>query len=204
MIELYRLPFSTNVERVALALAHKGLEVASIWVDPADRSPVEDLSGQPLVPVLNDGGRVVVDSTAILCYLEEHYPEPALYPRAATRRAEIELYIDWFNHVCKRPPNELEGELESEATTAERIETLREWMGRNLDFHEALLDGRDYLFGERLTAADCAAFPFLKYALGRDPEDDELFHRILDEYQSVETRPRLADWIRRVDAQPRA
>ena len=203
MLELYRLPFSTNVERVALALAHKGLEVESVWVDPADRSPVQDLSGQPLVPVLNDSGHLVVDSTAILRYLEEHYPEPALYPREVARRTEIELYIDWFNHVCKRPPNELEAELGSEATTADRIAELREWMGRNLDLHEALLDGRDYLFGDVLTAADCAAFPFLKYALGRDPEDNELFHRILDEYQSVEARPRLADWIRRVDAHPR-
>jgi glutathione S-transferase len=202
VIELYRLAFSTNVERVTLALAHKGLEVESVWVNPADRSPVQEVSGQPLVPVVNDGGQIVFDSTAILRYLEEHYPEPGLYPREATRRAEIDVYIDWFNHVCKRPPNELEGELGSEATT-ERIEALREWMGRNLDFHEALLNGRDYLFGDVFTAADCAAFPFLKYALRRDPQDDELFHRILDEYQSVDARPRLADWIERVDARPR-
>ena len=32
MLKLYRIPFSTNVERVALALAHKGLEAESIWV----------------------------------------------------------------------------------------------------------------------------------------------------------------------------
>jgi glutathione S-transferase len=41
MIRLYRFRFSTNVERVALARAHKGLEVQSIWVDPEGRSPVE-------------------------------------------------------------------------------------------------------------------------------------------------------------------
>ena len=61
----------------------------------------------------------------------------------------------------------------------------------------------DYLFGE-FSAADCAAFPFLKYALSRDPEDDELFHRILDEHQIVTRRPRLEAWIRRVDQRPRA
>ena len=52
---VYRIPFSTNVERVALAAGHKGIELE--WVDVAAdvRSPVEQVSGQPLVPVLVDG-----------------------------------------------------------------------------------------------------------------------------------------------------
>ena len=59
--------------------------------------------------------------------------------------------------------------------------------------------------GEDFSGADCAAFPFLKYALFRDPPDDELFHRILDKHQQLgETHPRLADWLRRVNERPRA
>jgi glutathione S-transferase len=203
MIRLYRFHYSTNVERVTLALAYKQLEVESVWVDPDDRTPVTDLSGQPLVPVIDDGGHAVSDSTAILRYLEERYPDPPLYPRAATRRAELDVYIDWFNRVCKRPPNDLEGELISGEPDQKRVAEYAGAMARNLDFHEALLASRAYLFGDEFSAADCAAFPFLKYALGRDPEDDELFHRILDEYQSIEGRPRLAAWIERVDSRPR-
>ncbi len=51
-MRVYRIPFSTNVERVALALGHKGLEVEWADLDPADRTEVERLSGQSLVPVL--------------------------------------------------------------------------------------------------------------------------------------------------------
>ena len=203
-MRLYRFRFSTNVERVTLALADKGLEVESIWVDPNDRSPVEQVSGQRLVPVLEDDGRVIPDSTAILAYLEERYPDPPLYPRDEARRAEIELYIDWFNRVVKRPPNEIEAELLSEHPDDERIATSAAAMRANLDRHEALLAGRDFLFGDSFSAADCAAFPFLKYALICDREDDELFHRILDDYQNVELRPRLAAWIKRVNDRPRA
>jgi len=203
-MRLYRFRFSTNVERVTLALADKGLEVESIWVDPDDRSPVEQVSGQRLVPVLEDDGRVIPDSTAILAYLEERYPDPPLYPRDEARRAEIELYIDWFNRVVKRPPNEIEAELLSEHPDDERIATSAAAMRANLDRHEALLAGRDFLFGDSFSAADCAAFPFLKYALICDREDDELFHRILDDYQNVELRPRLAAWIKRVNDRPRA
>jgi len=52
MLRLYRAPFSTNVERVALALAHKGLEVESMFISYEDRSLVEEVSGQGLVPVI--------------------------------------------------------------------------------------------------------------------------------------------------------
>ena len=35
VLKLVRFPYSTNVDRVALALAHKGVEVESVWVAPA-------------------------------------------------------------------------------------------------------------------------------------------------------------------------
>jgi glutathione S-transferase len=203
VIRLYRFRFSTNVERVTLALAHKGLEVESIWVDPNDRSPVEQVSRQRLVPVIADQGHVVFDSTAILAYLEQHYPEPPLYPSEEAQRAAMDVYIDWFNCVGKRPPNEIEAELLADKPDQQRIDELAAWMVRNLDIHEGLLAGRDYLFGDGISAADCAAFPFLKYALAREPQDDELFHRILDEHQSVAGRPRLETWVRRMDERPR-
>ena len=104
-MRLYRFPFSTNVERVALALAHKRLEVESVWVDPADRSEVARVSGQELVPVLVDGDRVIADSTAILEHLDEHFPERPLYPAEPARRGEIRVFVDWFNRVWKQPPN---------------------------------------------------------------------------------------------------
>ena len=204
MIRLYRFRYSTNVERVTLALAHKGLEVESVWIDPRDRSPVERVSGQGLVPVIDDGGEVVADSRRILRHLEARHPDPPLYPLDEARRAEMDVYIDWFNRVCKRPPNDIEAELTGERPNQDRIEGLAAEMRANLDFHEALLAERDYLFGDRFSAADCAAFPFLKYALSRDPDDDELFHRILDEHKTVRGRPRLEAWIRRVDQRPRA
>src|SRR5687767_697002 len=70
MIRLYTIPFSTNVERISLALAHKGLEAEEVPVDPADRSVLVELSGQDLVPVIDDGGEIVADSPLILAYLE--------------------------------------------------------------------------------------------------------------------------------------
>ena len=54
----------------------------------------------------------------------------------------------------------------------ELIDALGRELTGALDLFERLLDGREYLFGE-FSAADCAAFPFLKYAVDDNAEDDE-------------------------------
>ena len=204
LLRVYRIPFSTNVERVSLALAHKGIEVEWEDVDPADRSPVERLSGQPLVPVLIDNGRVIVDSTVIIRHLEDLQPEPPLFPRDEARAAELDLFLDWFNRVWKRPPNEIEAERGQSEPDAARIDDLGRELTGSLGLFERLLAGRDYLFGE-FSAADCAAFPFIKYGLLHDEADTEEFHLILAEHLALNGRyPRLEAWIRRVDARPRA
>jgi maleylacetoacetate isomerase len=204
VLRVYRIPFSTNVERVSLALAHKILDVEWEDVDPADRGPVERLSGQPLVPVLVHDGRVLADSTVILRYLEDLQPEPPLFPREEARRAELELFLDWFNRVWKRPPNDIEAERAKAEPGAERIEELGRELTGSLELFEGMLAGRDYLFGD-FSAADCAAFPFLKYGLIFDEADTEQFHLILREYLALNGRyPRLEAWIGRVDAHPRA
>jgi len=204
MIRLYRAPWSTNVERVALALGHKGLDAESVWIDYADRSAVEAASGQPLVPVVDFDGEIVFDSPRIIRRLEELYPDPPLFPHEPARRAELEVFTEWFQHVWKRPPNEIEHILGLPETDPHQIAELAGLMDGWLDLFEAMLDGRDYLFGAEFGAADCIAYPFLKYAAGRDPADDELFHRILDDHQSLDGRPRLAAWIERIRQRPQA
>jgi glutathione S-transferase len=202
-VRLYRIPFSTNVERVSLALAFKGLAAEAVDVDPADRSPVVAASGQELVPVLEDEGRIVSDSTRILEYLEERYPDPPLYPRDPAHRAECVVFVEWFNRVWKVAPNAIEGELHQVNPDAARIATLGAELARSLDLFEALLAGRDYLLGE-FGAADCAAFPFVKYSLLHDPDDDEVFHRILVENLPLGVgHARVAAWVRRMDERPR-
>jgi glutathione S-transferase len=173
-------------------------------IDREDRSLVRRLSGQDLVPVVDDDGTIVFDSTRILAYLEERYPQPPLYPADPARRAELEVFLDWFDRVWKRPPNEIDAELGKPQPDRGRIEQLGRVMAGTLDLFEALLGGRDYLFGE-LSAADCAAFPFLKYALIWPDGDRELFHEILRDYQPLgPSHPQLEAWIGRIDALPRA
>jgi glutathione S-transferase len=201
-MRVHRIPHSTNVERVALALGHKGLEVEWVDHDPADRSAIRALSGQDLVPVLEtDHGAVLHDSPVILLWIEAGHPDPPLLPDEPARCEEVLVFCDWFNRVWKLAPNLL----------AERPgdPRARDWaadLRGSLERFEALLDGREHLLGDDFGLADVTAFPFLKYGLlPAAASDPDPFHAILREHLPVEPgHPRLAAWIRRVDARPRA
>jgi glutathione S-transferase len=203
-VQVYRIPFSTNVERVALAAGHKGVAIDWVDVDPDDRSPVEQVSGQPLVPVLVHGDETLSDSPVILDWLEERFPEPPLYPSNPADRAEVQVFVDWFNKVWKRPPNLMDQELEKAEPNRNRLRVMEMQMQKALGIFENLLRGRDYLFGE-FGMADVTAFPFLKYAVFGLPDDDEhRFHRILVEHQTLDAASPLRAWAERVDAHPRS
>jgi glutathione S-transferase len=202
MLRLYRFPYSTNVERVALALAYKGLEVESVSIDSADRSPLRAVSGQDLVPVLVDGDQVVTDSTRIIHHLEARFPDPPLFPADPARAAEVEVFLDWFNRAWKREPNLITDARERGERDGADIARWAGRMQRRLDLFEALLAGRDHLFGD-FGAADCIAWPFLRYAVAVDPGDDEPFHRVLNDHMTLTDRHvRLRAWIDRMAARP--
>lgn len=201
-MRIYRFPYSTNVERVALALGHKGISPEWLEIDPADRSEVERVSGQPLVPVLvADDGEVVVESMDIVRFVDERHPDPPLYPRDAAERARMLVFIDWFNRVWKVAPNAIDGVPPGD----ERVPRWQEEMRHSLHLFEDMLAGGPFLFGDELSAADCAAFPFLKYGLlGCEPDDTDSFHAVLVDNLPVEEHPSLTAWVRRMDAMPRA
>jgi glutathione S-transferase len=145
---------------------------------------VRAVSGQDLVPVLVDGDQVVTDSMRIVRHLEQRHPDPPLYPIDPARRAATLLLVDWFDRAWKGPPNEMEADLGREAPAAARLDALSARMRGSLELFDGLLTDRDFLLG-RFGAADCAAYPFLKYGMGRPEGDEELFQRILSDHLAL-------------------
>lgn len=203
-LRVHRIPFSTNVDRIALAAGFKSVRITYVDHDPGDRSALVALSGQELVPVAEfPGGEVVADSPEILRRLDELVPDPPLWPADPAERAQAEVFVAWFNRVWKVAPNALADELGSATPDPRRLAALRQELRSTLAWFEGLLTGRDHLLGDAFGIADVTAFPFLRYALLHDPADQELFHRVLVDELALGTGfPRLEDWIRRVDARP--
>jgi len=79
---LYHFSTSPFAQRVRLTLAHKGLtaELRDPRTQPERLPELQALSPMHTVPVLVDGERTVVDSSAIAHYLDRKRPEPPLFP----------------------------------------------------------------------------------------------------------------------------
>ena len=113
MITLYSGPLSLFARKVEVALLEKGLAFDRVMVpfnqatgyDPKHPEVVA-LNPKRQVPVLSDCGLVLYDSTVILEYLDEAYPEPPLMPKSPVERARCrldELYADEVMLPALRP-----------------------------------------------------------------------------------------------------
>lgn len=98
-MKLIQIPFSHNCVKVRVALGLKKVAYETQDIAPMDRASVVKASGQGLVPVLVDGARVIADSTAILLYLEERFPDPPLVPHSPAERAECLVLEDWADQA---------------------------------------------------------------------------------------------------------
>lgn len=203
MLRVHRIPYSTNVERVALAAGSAGLTVEWVDHDPADRSAIEALSGQPLVPVAElDGGEVLVDSMAIVARIA-----PGLWPQEPVLRARTRVFVEWFNRVWKVPPNAIEAEEAAASPDAGRIERLGTELASTREVIEDLLAGGPFLLGTSApTAADVCAYPFLRWgAIESAPAEAHRFEHILVERIALGSAfPRTRAWIERMGALPQA
>jgi len=101
MMKLYQFENCPYCEKTRLGLEEKGIAYQKIEVPYHKREEVLCLSGQKLVPVIADGEVIVADSPLIADYLEEKYPEPALYPGG---RAMHKLIEEWADFELARDP----------------------------------------------------------------------------------------------------
>ena len=83
MMRLYQFTTSPFCAKVRKILDYKGVDYEAIEVDYVERKELVMASGQMMVPALTlDNGETLVDSDRIAMALEEHYPEPTLFPHA--------------------------------------------------------------------------------------------------------------------------
>jgi glutathione S-transferase len=92
-------PFSW---RIRYALAHKGLDPQVVETRFADVDRIRAISGQHLVPVIEDNGKVVNDTWWIACHLEDAYPDrPSLFGGPIGRGSARVINI-WSDTVLGR------------------------------------------------------------------------------------------------------
>ena len=185
--------------RVRLALALKRLDYEQVTHDLRSGAQRADayraLNPQGLVPALDTGDAVLTQSPAILEWLEEVYPDPALLPAGATDRAIVRAMAATV--ACDiHPLGNLRVLNALRADFAADTEAVTRWIARWISDGFAALEtmverhGDGFAFGDRPTLADCHLVPQV-YAAERFAVD-------LSPY------PRLVDAARRAAALPAA
>lgn len=103
MIELYSAPQSTCSQKVRLVLAEKNLSFVEhrMKLFKQDQLKPEYLKLNPngVVPTLVDQGTPIVDSSVIMEYLDEQYPDRSLTPRDSVERAKMRAWLRFFEEV---------------------------------------------------------------------------------------------------------
>lgn len=92
-MKLYNFFRSGTSHRLRIALNLKGIATDYVAVDLRVEEHLKDafksVNPQQLVPALNTGEQVLIQSPAIIEWLEEKYPTPALLPSGAEDRAHV-------------------------------------------------------------------------------------------------------------------
>jgi glutathione S-transferase len=195
VITLIDVPMSPYAQKVKLALLEKGLAFETRRVDlTRPDAQLEALSPRREVPVLIDSELEVYDSSVIVEYLEDAYPEPALLPRGAAERARVRTLEELCDtayeaivwgvsevNVFKRAEGELKQALLARASA--QVASLNARL-------ERALEGRQWLNGESFGFGDIVVYPHVNAASsqGNKPEPGS----------------RLDTWLRAVRQRPSA
>lgn len=182
---LYTYYRSTASYRVRIALALKGLEARHIPVNLApghveQRQPAyRAINPQARVPALrSDEGALLIQSPAIIEYLEERYPEPALLPAAPLERARqrgVAALIGCDIHPLHNVA--VLERLRGLGLSEEQVQQwIGHWIGEGLRTVEALIGDDGFCFGAP-GLADVYLLPQL-YAARRFNVDLSAYPRI--------------------------
>lgn len=166
--QLYSYFRSSTSYRVRIALNVKGVDYALLPINilkgeqkAADYAAINPSQG---VPALVDGGHIFTQSLAILDYVEERWPTPALLPASAAARAQVRALTQIIG--CDIHPvnnlrvlNYLTETLA--ISDAQKQEWMQHWLAEGLRAFEAMVRplAGDYCFGNQVTLADICLVP---------------------------------------------
>jgi len=183
-MELYTYYRSTSSYRVRIALSLKGLEFQALPVNllKGEQHVAGYLAVNPQgrVPALRtDEGELLVQSPAIIEYLEEAYPQPALLPADANMRAKVRgvaaliaCDVHPLHNVSVRNHIRQLGHDEPQVQ-----QWIAHWTRHGLAAVEQLIGEHGYCFGSQPGLADVYLIPQL-YAAERFNIDLSRYPRI--------------------------
>lgn len=183
-MKLYIAPNSNTSDRVLWACAYKN--IACEQVDIRHMSKEEYLTINPYgyVPALELDGQLISESMAIVEYIEDVYPEPALLPASPLFRAQVREVCEYVNSTVHPAQNRSVLNFLRPELTPETMKELRaQWLTFSLQrLGQRLWLKSQFAVGNTFTLADIFVGVMYKRALGQGVAAEDLmaFSRHLD------------------------
>lgn len=150
---------TSNNMKVRVALGYKRIPYEFRTIEPSDRRQIVRISGQHLTPVLVHGDRVLFDSAAILRYLDANFPDTRkLFGGDRDEQWQIEDWELFARRDLAAPMMELVHHRVAGGTVdaAMQARCAAAFAAAATTLAERI-DGREWLVGDRLSAADITA-----------------------------------------------
>ncbi len=169
-LTLYLHPLSCYCQKALVALYENDTPFTSRLVNFGDAGERADfLKLWPIgkFPLLEDGARLVPESSVIIEYLARHYPgQAALLPADPEQALEVRRLDRFFDLYVTSPMQKivLDRIRPVESKDPLGVEEAKDMLKRAYGVLEAELGGRSWAAGERFSMADCSAAPALFYA----------------------------------------
>lgn len=135
--------------------------------DPAARAAYQALWPTAKIPLLQDGDRIVPETSIMIEYLDRTYPgKIALLPSVPDAQMECRLWDRLYDLYVMDPMQRFIAQLLRPAAErdARTMDDMREKLSAVYEMIEVKMGGRTWAAGEDFTMADCAAAPALFYA----------------------------------------
>jgi len=174
--QLYAHPFSSYCQKVLTALYENDTpfemhllegseamrELAALW--PMKR-----------FPVLEEGGRTVIEATSIIEYLDVHHPGTTRFiPANPDAAIEVRMMDRFFDNYISTPQQKVvfDAMRPEDARDPHGVAQARAMLDTAYAWLDNVMADRTWAVGDDFTLADCAAAPFLFYADWTHPIDD--------------------------------
>ena len=170
MLQVYGHPFASFYWKVLIALYERELPFEFLMVDgehPNNAAAIAKLSPTGQFPVLVDGARVVVESAAIIEYLDLHHGEaPPLVPPDPREAIEARQMDGIFDDYVMAPLTRmvLNAIREEGKRDPQSVDEARATLDKSYAWLERWMAQREWAANGRFGLADCAAAPALFYA----------------------------------------
>ncbi len=193
-VELLEHPLSSYAQKVKIALVEKGVPFTATIPGAIGSGQVSDAFARANprgeVPVLYVEGQAIFDSTIILEFIEDRFPEPPLLPATPAERAKVRMIEDLLDTHYEAITWGLSEIANFKRATGEQATAMQAKAGEELAQLHAWLEGHlgdhQWFNGETFGWGDLCVAPYIAGAIGF----------------GFPPTGRLSDWFARAAARP--